>query len=147
MNLGKKPPQIKMADFLLEWRYRSHRLFVRLLMINLRNEFCSSMCMHKAGKNNRGRYRACRSCLSPMTLNYQIFCQMWCIFQIWWVLGYDPASKTAVKMRRIILSLSITIGTSQVCDLFGPEMLSGFILASLSAVIMILCSTHTMWPD
>ena len=69
-------------------------------MTNLCNEFCSSMHMWKAGKNNRGHYRACRSRPCPITLNYQIFHWMWRKFHIWWVLGYVQASKTAVKPQK-----------------------------------------------
>ena len=57
-----------------------------------------------AGKNNRGRYRACRP--RPMTLNYQIFRWMWCIFQIWWVLGYVQASKTEVIPQKNSVSFN-----------------------------------------
>ena len=111
MNLSNLPPRINMADFLLAWPYRSPDFFVRLHMMNLRNKFHASMCTWMAGKNNRGRYRACRSRPRPMTWNYQIIHRMWRIFQIWWVLGYVQASKTAVKpqknnslnRRRIIL--------------------------------------------
>ena len=74
--------------------------FVRLLMMNLRNEFHSSLRMWKAGKNNRGRYRACRSRPRSITLSHQIFHWMWRIFQIWWVLGYVQSSKTAVKPQK-----------------------------------------------
>ena len=95
MNWGKMPPHVKMAYFLLEWQYRSHDFFVRL-----RNEFRSSVRMWKAGKNIRGRYRACRSRPRPVTLNYNIFRQMWHKSQIWWVLGYGQASKIAVKAQK-----------------------------------------------
>ena len=71
-----------------------------LHMRNLHNEFRASMCTWKAGKNNRGRYRACWSCPHPVTWNCQMFRQMWRTLQIWWVLGYVQASKTAVKPQK-----------------------------------------------